>query len=198
MGTPKPDELPAPDEQPAVPATSGGIRLLLAFVLIGAAVAVALGVYGRVHEPTGGALITLGFPSAIWMKVTLSSVAMVLGVVQVVTALRMFGRIGRGPASRAVAVAHRISGAMAVVVSVPVAFHCLWSFGFGAYDVRVLTHSLSGCVFYGVFVTKMLTLRSHRVPGWALPWLGGALFTVLVVVWLTSAMWFFTSGMPDY
>ena len=87
---------------------------------------------------------------------------------------------------------------MAVLFSVPVAFHCLWSLGFGTYSTRVLLHSLFGCVFYGVFVTKMLTLRTSRIPAWALPWLGGVLFTVMVVVWLTSAMWYFVSGSPDY
>jgi hypothetical protein len=187
-----------PDGSTASSATGRGTRLLVVFILIGAAVAVALGVYGRVHEPSSGALFTLGFPSLIWMKVTLATAAMVLAIVQILTALRMFGRIGHGPVPRATAVTHRISGVMAVILSVPVAFHCLWSLGFGTYDTRVLLHSLAGCVFYGVFVTKMLTLRSRRVPGWAVPWLGGVLFTLMVIVWLTSAMWFFANGAPDY
>jgi hypothetical protein len=170
----------------------------MVFIMIGAAIAVALGVYGRVHEPSGGALFTLGFPSLIWMKVTLATAAVVLAVVQILTALRMFGRIGHGPVPRATALTHRISGILAVILSVPVAFQCLWSLGFGTYDTRVLVHSLLGCAFYGVFVTKMLALRSRRMPGWALPWLGGALFTAMVVVWLTSAVWFFANGAPDY
>ena len=85
-----------------------------------------------------------------------------------------------------------------MLFSVPVAFHCLWSLGFGTYDARVFAHSLFGCVFYGVFVTKMLILRSRRTPSGALPWFGGVLFTVMVVVWLSSAMWFFANGSPDY
>jgi len=189
---------PSPDGVPAAPETGGGTRLLIIFILLGAAVAVALGVYGRVHEPSGGALFTLGFPSLVWMKVTLATAAMVLAIVQIFTALRMFGRIGHGPVPRATALTHRISGVLAVVVSVPVAFHCLWSLGFGTYDTRVLVHSLLGCAFYGLFVTKMLALRGRRMPGWALPLLGGALFTAMVVVWLTSAMWFFANGAPDY
>ena len=189
---------PSADGVPAAPGTGGGTRLLIIFILLGAAVAVALGVYGRVHEPSGGALFTLGFPSLVWMKVTLATAAMVLAIVQIFTALRMFGRIGRGPVPRATALTHRISGALAVVVSVPVAFQCLWSLGFGTYDTRVLVHSLLGCAFYGLFVTKMLALRGRRMPGWALPLLGGALFTAMVVVWLTSAMWFFANGAPDY
>ncbi len=45
-------------------------------------------------------------------------------------------------------------------------------------------------MFYGVFVTKMLALRSDSVPRWAVPVLGGTLFTVLVAVWVTSAGWY--------
>ena len=187
-----------PDAEGTTPATGDGSRLLVVFILVGAAVSVALGVYGRLHEPTGGALTTLGFPSLISMKVTLGTAAMVLCIVQIFTALRIFGRLGSGPTPRTVALTHRVSGVLAVLLSVPVAFHCLWSLGFGAYDTRVLAHSLFGCIFYGVFVTKMLTLRSRRMPAWALPWLGGALFTIMVVVWLTSAAWFFANGSPDY
>ncbi|HEX5336788.1 MAG TPA: DUF6529 family protein, partial [Propionicimonas sp.] len=101
-----------PDGTPSAPA-SGGARLLVIFILIGAGIAVALGVYGRVHEPSSGTLFTLGFPSLIWMKVTLATAAMVLAVVQLLTALRMFGRIGHGPAPRATALTHRISGVLA-------------------------------------------------------------------------------------
>ncbi len=36
-----------------------------------------------------------------------------------------------------------------------------------------------------------------RLPGWALPVLGGLLAAVLVVVWFSSALWYFTSsGLP--
>jgi hypothetical protein len=85
-----------------------------------------------------------------------------------------------------------------VLLTLPVAFHCLWSLGFSSYSTRVLIHSLMGCTFYGVFLTKMLTRRSRRLPPWALPVLRGGLFTVLVTIWLTSSLWFFTGGTPHY
>jgi hypothetical protein len=175
-----------------------GMRALAVFVLVGALVALSLGVYGRVHSPTGRALVTFGFPSMLHMKAWLATGALTLGVVQVLTALRMYGRIGRGRPSRRVALTHRISGATAVLLTLPVAFHCLWALGFGTYSTRVLVHSLAGCLFYGVFVTKMLALRSRHLPDWALPWLGGTLFTVLVTTWLTSSLWFFAGGGISY
>ena len=63
----------------------------------------------------------------------------------------------------------------------------------------MLVHSLAGCFFYGIFVTKILAVRVHGLPGWTLPVVGGAVFTALVVVFLTSSVWFFTdrpAGIP--
>ena len=62
----------------------------------------------------------------------------------------------------------------------------------------MLAHSVLGCAFYGAFVTKMLVLRSNRVPRWALPLIGGLLFAVLAGVRLTSSLWFFVTDPPTY
>ena len=81
------------------------------------------------------------------------------------------------------------------VYRVPVAIHCLYALGFETDAARGLVHSLAGCFFYGAFVAKMLVLQRHEAPSWALPALGGAVFTALTVLWLTAAAWFFgTSG----
>jgi hypothetical protein len=43
----------------------------------------------------------------------------------------------------------------------------------------------------------MLGLRLHGLPGWALPVLGGTVFALFVLLWATSALWFYTrSGVP--
>ena len=175
-----------------------GTGVLVVLVLAGAALALALGVYGRVHEATGEAIFTFGFPTMLDMKAWLATVGLALGVAQVSTALRIYGRFGRGPSPRVVSVTHRVSGTAAVLVTLPVAFHCLWSLGLASDSPRVLIHSVLGCIFYGAFLTKMLALRSARVPGWALPVLGGVVFSTLVVVWLTSAGWFWANGSPSY
>lgn len=168
------------------------IGALLLVLLAGAAVAVALGGYARVHDPTFEAITTFGFADMLDMKSWLTTIAMALGIVQLVTALRIFGHLGSSPAGRAVGVTHRVSGVLAVLVSLPVAYHCLWALGYGTYDTRVAVHSLLGCVFYGVFVAKMLALRLPRLPGWAVPLLGGSLFAVLVALWWSSSYWYFT------
>ena len=179
------------------PGAGANATKLVVPIVVGALVAVALGVFGRVHDPDLATIPTLGFSSVLRMKSVLASVALVLAFVQVVSALRMYGRIGSGPASRTVTRVHRTSGVLAVLVTLPVAYACLWGIGFETLTTRILVHSLLGCVFYGVFVSKMLALQTKRVPGWALPWLGGLTFAALVGVWLTSALWYFTSG-PSY
>ncbi len=175
----------------SAPQPGRGARSLVTFALVGAAVSVSLGTYAKVHAPTGRTLTTLGFPAALDMKAWLTTAALALAVVQVLTAARMYERIGHGPSPRWVSLTHRTSGVTAVLLTLPVALHCAWSLGFATYTPRVVAHSILGCLFYGVFVTKMLTLRSRRVPAWALPWLGGTLATVLLALWLTSSFWYF-------
>jgi hypothetical protein len=69
--------------------------------------------------------------------------------------------------------------------------------GFATTSTRVLLHSIAGCAFYGAYAAKMLGLRVRGLPGWTLPVLGGLVFASLVLVWLTSALWFLTrSGLP--
>jgi len=178
------------------PAVTKRPALFLVPLAVGAVVAVALGVYGNVHTPTGHPLFYHPFSSMFAMKVWLTAVALVLALVQLVTALWMYGKLGvRAPgwAGRL----HKTTGTLAFLVTVPVALHCLWALGFQRTDTRVLAHSLLGCIFYGAFVAKVLTLHTKRLPGWALPWIGGALFTALTGVGLTSAVWYFgTIGIP--
>jgi hypothetical protein len=177
-------------EQPSVP------RLLLAAGLA-AAVAVALGVYGRVHDPSQELVFTLYFSSTVAMKVWFGTVAASLALVQVVTALWVYGRLPWS-APPWLGRVHRISGRLAFISSLPVAYHCLWSLGFQDTDGRVLAHSLFGCAVYGAFAAKVTIVRSRGLPGLALPVAGGVMFAVLVLAWYTSALWFIREqGWPE-
>ncbi|MEU4605725.1 DUF6529 family protein [Kribbella sp. NPDC023972] len=160
---------------------------------VGAAVAVVLGVYGRLHDPTGVAVNVAGFSGPLSVKAWLATLALVLAVVQLISALALFGHL-RGLAGRRwVGPLHRWSGRAAVLVTLPVVAHCLYALGFRYDEPRVLVHSLLGCFFYGAFAAKMLTLSRNDLPRWLLPVVGGAVFTGLVGLWLTSSLWFFTT-----
>ncbi|WP_066371311.1 DUF6529 family protein [Herbidospora mongoliensis] len=173
------------------PQRRGAVALLVIPVLAGGLVAAALGVYGELHPPTGFAVGIAGFSGPLAMKVWLTTIAAVLAIVQVFTAFAIWGKIpvqGSWPGP-----VHRWSGRLAFLATVPVAFHCLYSVGARYDDPRVMFHSILGCLFYGVFVTKMLSLPKRGLPGWSLPVLGGLLFTLLIGLWLTSSFWFFTT-----
>jgi Family of unknown function (DUF6529) len=170
------------------PDRAGG-RLLLAGA-VGALVALTLGIYGNVHDPASDLAITLGFKDTITMKVWLASAALVFALFQVGSALWMYGRLPLGDAPAWIGSAHRISGRLAFLLSLPVAYHCLYQLAFQDSTTRVLVHSLLGCLFYGAFATKITVVRSHGLPGLALPLAGGLLFTLLVGVWLTSGLWY--------
>jgi Family of unknown function (DUF6529) len=169
-----------------------------AALLLAAAVAITLGVYAKVHSPAGRPLFTLGFSGMLQMKAWLSTAAVVFVVVQLLTALWMWGRLpGAGAAPPWVALAHRWSGSIAFVLTLPVAFHCLWALGFGTSGFRVIVHSVAGCMFYGAYAAKMLGLRLRESPSWLLPVLGGSVLASFAVAWLSAAVWFFTrSGVP--
>jgi hypothetical protein len=191
---------PLPDTVAPVEARAAGqpasVRLLLVAAL-GAAVALALGIYGRVHDPSQELVFTLFFSSTIAMKVWFGTVAVALAVVQVVTALWVFGKLP-WKAPPWLGSAHRISGRLAFLVSLPVAYHCLWSLGFQDTDTRVLAHSVLGCAVYGAFAAKVTIVRSKGLPGIALPIAGGVMFAALVLAWYTSAVWFIgEQGWPD-
>ncbi|HEX6420646.1 MAG TPA: DUF6529 family protein [Acidimicrobiales bacterium] len=191
---------PPPPPPPAPPAAAppSAAGALVAAAVAGGAVALALGTYGRVHEPTRASIATFGFPAVLPMKAWFGTVAFTLALAQLTSALAMWGRLpGVTRAPGWLTQVHRWSGTAAFVVSLPVAYHCLWSLGFQDTDARVLAHSLAGCAFYGAFATKLLALRIERLPGWALPTIGGILVTCLTAVWLTSSLWFFTNvGFP--
>jgi hypothetical protein len=171
-----------------------GWQLLIVPMLLGSLVAVAIGVYARMHEPSGIAVNVAGFSGALQAKAWLGSAAAAFGLLQLLSSFMMYGRVpAMGLPPEVVGGLHRWSGRIAFLLAVPVAIHCLYAVGFGVDTPRGLIHSLLGCVFFGVFVVKMLGLRKDGLPGWALPTLGGLAFTALVGIWLTSSLWFFST-----
>jgi Family of unknown function (DUF6529) len=181
----------------ANPNNAVSIQLAVA-ALAGGAVAVALGTYGRVHEPTFRPIVDFGFPTVLDMKVWLATCAAALVVVQLASALWMYGKLPvRRSAPPRTALVHRWSGTVAFLFTLPVAYHCLWSLGFAETGARQVAHSILGCAFDGAFATKMLVLRIDGLPRYVVPICGGLLVTLLTGLWLTSSLWFFTNvGFP--
>jgi hypothetical protein len=178
--------------------------LLAGIALLGAAISLAIGLYASEHDPTGESILGNGlfFSATLNMKAWLATVAAVLALFQVYSALRIYDRIGfpreMPPWFKR---AHHLSGTLAVLISLPVAYHCVWALGYSidGPDSRVVWHGLLGCFFYGAFAAKMLFLRVKELPGLILPIVGGLTFTAMIGIWLTSGLWFFDNfGFPSF
>jgi hypothetical protein len=139
-------------------------------------------------------LVTTVFSTTIAAKAWLATIALALALVQVTTAARIYGRLHFLP-TRGLGIArvHRWSGRLAFLVTLPVFFHCVTILGWQTPDARVAVHSLAGTFVYGVFAAKVLVVRDRTLPLWALPVAGATLASVLVVLWLTSSLWYFTN-----
>ena len=163
-------------------------------LLAGLVIAETIGILARELVISPGAYPTgyfqLFFSDPYHLKVWFASAALALAITQLFTAAWIFGKLGL-PRSRWVNFTHRWSGRTAFALTIPVAYHCVFKYGFQTYDTRIAIHSFFGVAFYGAFTTKVLIVRMHRFPGWTLPLAGGLLFAALAGAWYESAFWFF-------
>ena len=158
--------------------------------LLGAGVAAAIYTAGRLHQPDYS--FSLFGTDPVPLKSLLATIALGLAVLQVLLALWMYRKLplaGRPP--RPVPVTHRVTGFALVALTVPVAVHCLITYGVQLTSPRVAVHSIAGCFFYGAFTAKVLLVRSRRLPGWVLPAAGGMLAVIVGVLWYSSSLWYY-------
>jgi hypothetical protein len=107
------------------------------------------------------------------------------------TASRIYEILRFPPKGRFYHVMHRWSGRTSILLTLPVVYHCIFLVGFGMHGARVCTHSLLGSFLYGALFAKIFIVRSNGFPGWTLLLAGGILFSILLDLWLSSALWFF-------
>ena len=177
-------------EAAAAPApTTRSYRWLAAPLLAFALVALTAGLLAH-HAPRSKGYFRLFFSDPIHLKAGFATAAAVLACFQLFTAAWMFRRL---PWDKPAWVnpAHRVSGLLVFLCTVPVAYHCIFKLGFRDPSTRVLAHSLLGCAFYGAYAAKVTIVRLHRFPRPVLPIAGGLLFAILIGVWYTSAVWLY-------
>ncbi|WP_405943417.1 DUF6529 family protein [Streptomyces sp. NBC_00932] len=165
--------------------------MIAACLLLPVAVALAIYLTGRAltPDPESG-LFGAHDTEAVDLKARLGSALLCLALIQVLLALWMYRRLPlAGAAPRPVRTVHRIIGLLAFLLSAPIAYHCLVTYGVETTDARVTTHSITGCVLYGAFVAKVLVVRGRRLPGWTLPLVGGVLACAIALLWYTAALW---------
>jgi cytochrome c553 len=173
---------------PAPPSTRS-YRWVAAPLLAFALFALTAGLLAH-HAPRSKGYFRLFFSDPIHLKAGFATGAVILGCFQVFSAAWIFRKLP-WPKPRWVNPAHRWSGRLAFVFTLPVAYHCIFKLGFRTPDSRVLAHSLLGCAVYGAYASKVTIVRLHRFPRPVLPIAGGMLFAVLIAVWYTSALWLY-------
>ncbi len=168
-------------------------RPLLLPVLAGGA-AVGLYIFGTNHVPDYSTSLfgrtgTDTMPLKSWLATGLLGLA----GLQLALALWMFGRLPRiATAGARIGNVHRAIGVMALLLTLPIAYHCAFAYGVKTnIGARIAVHSLAGCFLYGAIVAKLIVVRSGRFPGWVLPLAGGTLVALVAVLWYTSALWYF-------
>ena len=177
-----------PEAHAAVPAQRS-YRWLAAPLLAFALVSLTAGLLAR-HDPRSKGYFQLFFSDTLHMKAAFATAVVVLACFQILTAAWIFRKLPwQKPAW--VNPVHRWSGRLAFALTLPVAYHCIFKLGFRTPSGRVLAHSLLGCFVYGAFAAKVTILRLHRFPRLVLPVAGGVLFSVLIGVWYTSAVWLY-------
>lgn len=164
---------------------------ILVPVLVFAWVSLIVGTVANLTDLTDGwSNFSLFFSDPIHLKVWFATAAIALALFQLFSAAWIFRKL---PWARPawIGTAHRWSGRLAFLLTLPVAYSCLFLLGFQDVSARTLAHSFAGVFFFGAIAAKVLIVRAHRFPGWLLPLAGGLVFSTLTALWLTSALWFF-------
>lgn len=179
------EQHPDPSHRPT------GKRRAAALLLIPVAVGLGIWFVGRGVTPDpNSSLFGAQYDEAMELKARLGSALLGLALVQLLLAAWMYGLLpGAKRAPGAVPRAHRVTGLLAFLLSVPIAYQCLSAYGVETTSPRVAIHSVTGCVLYGAFAAKVLVVRSRRFPGWTLPLVGGLLFCAIALLWYTAALW---------
>ncbi|MFJ4964734.1 hypothetical protein EES43_27530 [Streptomyces sp. ADI96-02] len=165
--------------------------LALLGVLLPVAVGVGIYFFGTHHTPDyDSGLYGEHGAAAVDLKARLGSALLCLALIQLVLALWMYGRVpGARSAPRSVRLGHRVLGFLTFLFSLPIAYHCLETYGIETTSPRTAIHSFAGCALYGAFVAKVIVVRSRRLPGWMLPVMGSLLVLGVALLWYTAALW---------
>src|SRR5437899_8759976 len=165
-------------------------------LVVWALITLTVGLVARqtIREPYASPFFHPFFADTLQMKSRLVTAASVLACGQLLTAARIYELLGFPPKGRFYHVVHRWSGRTAILLTLPAAYHCVFLLGFGTHSPRILIHSRLGSALYGAVVAKVMIVRSTRFATWVLPVAGGRLFSILLGLWLTSALWLFTAA----
>jgi uncharacterized protein DUF6529 len=123
--------------KPKSPVATNLVRPVLPLVLFALiTLTVGLVATATVREPYATSFFHPFFSDVLQMKAWLVTAAVVLACGQLLTAARIYELLGFPPKGRFYHVVHRWSGRATIVLTLPVAYHCIFLLGFSANSPR--------------------------------------------------------------
>lgn len=114
--------------------------------MLAAAVAASIYVFGSNHTPnySGTGLFGRTAADTLGLKSWLATAILGLALLQLLSALWIYRRLpgARRPPKR-LPLVHRFSGAALLLVTLPVAYHCMFAYGVQTLDARIAVHSIA-------------------------------------------------------
>ncbi|MER7722349.1 DUF6529 family protein [Streptomyces sp. NPDC096323] len=160
-------------------------------MLLPLAVAVGIYLFRAHHTPRyNNALFGEHGNAAVELKAQLSTALLGLALIQLGLALWMYGAVpGARSAPRPVRRGHRALGFLAFLFSLPIAHHCLTTYGIETTSPRAAIHSFAGCAPLRC-IRGQGDCRAQRASArLAAPTVGTLLVLGVALLWYTAALW---------
>jgi len=130
--------------------------------------------------------------SLLMLKSVLTTVVLILAVGQSISGLRLRGRFKRLPLPvGTLRLWHRLSGDVALLLTLSIAFICVTHLPYSAYSLRVPLHAALGTLAAAVMLVKVLVARRFRTYLRRMTLLGGVVGFSILGCFAASALWYF-------
>jgi hypothetical protein len=125
-------------------------------------------------------------------KSLLATGLLVIAFLQLTVIAMALGKVGSfsPDTRRRLTMFHRFEGYVGLLIILWVAYNCIFNIVHKSGMPRVVIHMIMGATVLGLITSKITISRGLRQYYRRLPMLGAALFTVIPVLWVTSAGWY--------
>ena len=130
--------------------------------------------------------------SVLMLKSILTTVVLILAVLQAVSGLRLRGRFKRLPLPvGTLRTWHRLSGDAGLILTLGIALICVTQLSYGGYSLRVPLHAALGTLAALVMLVKVFIARRFRTYLRRLTVLGGVAGFSILGCFAASPLWYF-------
>lgn len=125
-----------------------------------------------------------------------ATVVAILALLQAFTMETARGTLPRGHLRiRVLMSAHRWGGRITLLLAAAIAYFCLTDLGAPHQPLRVAIHGFFGATAFTAVAIKLAIIRFRPRLGFVVPWLGRYVAVAFLVIWITSALAYFTHNL---